>query len=36
MDFIFYNLNWLSLKNNNNNIIQNNICNEDDDDFSVC
>ena len=36
MDFIFYNLNWLSLKNNNNNIIQNNNCNEDDDDFSVC
>lgn len=36
MDFIFYNQNWLSLKNNNNNIIQNNICNQDDDDFSIC
>lgn len=36
IEFIFYNQNWLPLKNNNNNIIPNNICcNDDDDEFSI-
>lgn len=34
MEFIFYNYNWLPLKNNNNNIIPNNCCNNDDE-FSI-
>ena len=35
MEFIFYNQNWLPLKNNYNNIIPNNQCHEEEDEFCI-